>query len=89
MNLEALLNRRTGAFDFFGKWKGTVLALGETGMGYTVVRIVLTDGTVYPQAVITGGCLSRIRGIAIIPFTEDDIAAIKQTDEPWDWSETP
>ena len=89
MNLDELLNRRAGAFDFVGKWKETIRALGESGMGYTVVRITLVDGTIYPQVVICGGCLSRVRGISNIPFTEDDIASIKQTDERWDWSEKP
>jgi hypothetical protein len=87
--LEELLNRRAGSFDFVGMWKGVVQALGETGMGYTVVRITLVDGAVYPQVVICGGCLSRVRGIANIPFTEDDISSIRQTDERWDWNEVP
>ena len=89
MNLDELLNRRAGAFDFVGKWKETVRALGETGMGYTVVKITLDDGTIYPQAVICGACLSRVRGNSNIPFTEDDIASIKKTDERWDWNERP
>ena len=58
-------------------------------MGYTVVTITLADGTVFPQVIIEGGCLSRVRGILNIPFTEDDIASIKQTDERWDWKEKP
>lgn len=87
--LEQLLNRRAGAFDFVGKWEDAVRALGETGMGYVVVKITLADGTTYPQAVISGGCLSRVRGIPNVPFTEDEISSIVQTNEKWDWKEKP
>ena len=33
-----------GAFEFRGKWQPKVRALRETGMGYTVVSLVLRDG---------------------------------------------
>lgn len=66
-----------------------VRQLGETGMGYTVVNITLMDGQIFKQAIIDSGVLTRVRGLALVPFREDDIAAIKQTDEKWDWSEAP
>ena len=65
----------------------TVKHLGETGMGYTAVSITLADGNVFPQAMIDSGWLSVVRGLPNVPFSEDDISAIKQTDEKWNWSE--
>ena len=80
---------RTGAFLFTGKWMSAVQSLGETGMGYVVVSIVLTDGRKFDQAIIDSGYMTRVRGISDVPFTEDDIAEIKQTNAKWDWDETP
>ena len=58
-------------------------------MGYTVVQVTLTDGRIYPQALIDFGSLFRVRGLPNVPFSEDDIADIKQTDAKWDWNENP
>ena len=80
---------RQGAFEFSGKWKEKVRALPESGMGYTVVRVTMNDGQVFEQAVINCGFLSRVRGLADIPFQEQDIAAIVPTHERWDWKEMP
>jgi hypothetical protein len=80
---------RPGAFQFAGKWMETVKHLGETGMGYTVVSITLSDGRVFPQAVIDSGYIGRVRGLPDVPFCEDDVTVIKQTDKKWDWSENP
>jgi len=78
-----------GAFQFRGKWQQKVRALAETGMGYTVVSLVLRDGRRFDQAIIDSGWLSRVRHLPDIPFTEDDIADIVPSHEKWDWSETP
>jgi hypothetical protein len=77
---------RPGAFQFARKWMETVKHLGETGMGYTVVSITLSDGRVFPQAVIDSSYMSRIRSLPDVLFSEDDVSAIKQTNEKWDWS---
>jgi hypothetical protein len=58
-------------------------------MGYTVVSITLITGEVFPQVVIDSGVLARVRGLPTVPFSEDEILSVKQTDEKWDWSETP
>ena len=80
---------RDGAFEFSGKWLSAVRQLGETGMGYVVVSVTLKDGRRYPQVLIDSGHLSRVRGLPHIPFVEDDIAEINQTDAKWNWDETP
>jgi hypothetical protein len=80
---------RPGAFSFRGKWVEAVKSLPETGMGYTVVSVTLHDGRVFRQAVIDSGTLLRVRGMASVPFTEDDIAVIEPTHEKWNWNESP
>jgi hypothetical protein len=80
---------RNGGFQFSGKWMRKVQSLAETGMGYTVVRIVLNDGRVFEQVVIDSGHLTRIRGIHDVPFKEEDIAEITATHAKWDWNESP
>jgi len=80
---------RAGVFKFSGKWRDAVRKLPESGMGYTVVRITLRDGRVFPQAVIDSGCLIRVRGLLDVPFCEDDISDISATHEEWDWDEKP
>ena len=80
---------RPGAFRFSGSWADTVRHLGETGMGYTVVSITLKDGRTFNQAVIDTGYLCRIRGLFDVPFAEEDIVEIKQTNATWNWNENP
>jgi|SwirhisoilCB3_FD_contig_41_4044367_length_490_multi_1_in_0_out_0_2 hypothetical protein len=57
----------------------------ETGMGYWIATVRLKDGRVFPQAVIVGGCLTRIKGEAGIPFSREDIADLEITHDKWDW----
>lgn len=80
---------RPGAFFFSGKWADAVRALGETGGGYTIVSIALADGRRFNQVLIDSGYLSRVRGLSDVPFAEDDIVEIKQTDVRWNWAENP
>jgi hypothetical protein len=58
----------------------------ETGMDYTIVTAHLKDGRVFPQVVVTGGHVTRARGIASIPFTEADIDRFVVTHDKWDWA---
>jgi len=60
-------------------------SLPETGMGYVIVTITLRNGTVYPQAVIDSGFLTKIRGVDHIDFCYEDIASIKATHDRWDF----
>jgi hypothetical protein len=78
-----------GAFLFSGRWADTVRHLGETGLGYTVVSITLKDGRKFNQALIDTGHLCRIRGLFDVPFAEEDIVEIKQTNAKWNWDENP
>jgi hypothetical protein len=80
---------RPGAFFFSGKWADAVRALGETGIGYTVVRIKLSDGRAFDQVIVESGYLSRVRGLPDVPFSENDISEMTQTDAKWNWGESP
>ena len=84
------LTWRRGAFAFAGKWRDHVRALPETGMGYIVVRVVLRDGRRFDQVLLTDtGRVDRVRGLAEVPFTEDEIVEIAATHRKWDWQEVP
>lgn len=68
------------------KWAPQLISQPETGMGYQVATIVLKTGARYNQVVIDSGCITRIRGMADIPFREDEIAEIIVTHDKWDFS---
>ena len=62
----------------------------ETGMGYVVIAVTLSDGRVFDQVLISDlGIVDRVRGLSDIPFTEDDIVEIRATHQKWDWKEVP
>jgi hypothetical protein len=58
-------------------------------MDYYIVTVHLKDGQKFPQAVVRGGSLTKIRHHNEIPFTENDIDHFEITHDKWDWrSET-
>jgi hypothetical protein len=57
----------------------------ETGMGYTIVTTVLKNGKRFPQTIVTGGVVSRVRGFSVAPFSETDIDCFEVTHDKWDW----
>ena len=68
------------------RWAKYLVEQPETGMDYQVVTIATKDGRKYPQAVVSGGMITRVRGYEAIPFSEADITDIVVTHEKWDWS---
>ncbi len=68
------------------KWGPKLVSQPETGMGYQVASIILEDGTRYDQALIEAGYVTRIRGLKIIPFSEEQIADIVVTHDKWNFS---
>jgi hypothetical protein len=67
------------------KWTSELTGKPETGMGYQVASIVLSDGTRFDQAVVVEGRITEIRGRKDIPFTEDQIAQIIVTHDKWNF----
>ena len=61
------------------RWADVLARERETGMGYQVVSILLTDGRRYDGVVVVGGILSEVAGNETIPFVEKDIARIVVT----------
>jgi len=59
----------------------------ETGMGYWIATVALKDGRTFPQTVIVGGTITRIRNQKDIPFSEGEIERLEVTHDKWSWSE--
>lgn len=68
-----------------GKWHKQLDSMGETGMGYIIVSVILKNGKRYDQVIIDSGFLTRIKGMKGIPFTEEDISQIIATNDAWDF----
>lgn len=68
------------------RWGPKLIAQPETGMGYQVASIILKDGSRYDQALIESGCVTRIRGLTEIPFSENEISDIVVTHDKWDFA---
>jgi len=65
-----------------GMWERMLLAQPETGMGYQVCDVVLKGGHVYKGVVICNAELvTKVPGVATIPFREADIEDIRVTHE--------
>ena len=58
----------------------------ESGMGYWIVTVVLKNGRTFPQTVINGGTVTRVRHYNMIPFSEGEIDRLQVTHEKWDWT---
>ena len=58
------------------KWAPVLLMQPETGMGYQVATVTLTDGRTFCQTRIVGGFITAIGNSEIIPFAEREIASI-------------
>ena len=54
-------------------------------MGYQIVSIVLRNGIRYDQVVVDSGCITKIKGITVISFTDEDILEIIVTHDKWDF----
>jgi hypothetical protein len=63
-----------------------VINNSETGMGYTVVDVVLKDGRVIRQSIFMDGFITQVKGMDSVPFTSEDISDLKVTHESWDFN---
>lgn len=61
------------------KWAKELVSQPETGMGFQVVSVWLKDGRCFDQVLVVEGCITRIKGLERIPFTEDQIDKIVVT----------
>ena len=67
------------------QWHERLHRLGETGMGYVVVTVILKNGQRIHRVAIVGDVIADIYGVNQIPFTEDDIADFVVTHDKWDF----
>ena len=56
-------------------------------MGYQTGNITLADGRFFEDVIIVGGCITKVRGQADIPFDGVDVVKIEITGRRWDWDE--
>ncbi len=68
------------------KWSQELAGQPETGMGYQVVSVILTNGKRFDKVVIVEGNITQLKGITGIPFTEEEIAQIIVTHDKWDFT---
>jgi hypothetical protein len=55
------------------KWAEVLISQPETGMGYQVATVHLSDGRQFSRVMIVGGKITSIDGDQNIPFLEKDI----------------
>ena len=67
------------------KWTDYLKNQPESGMGYQIVSIVLRNGIRYDQVVVDSGYITKIKGITVISFTDEDILEIIVTHDKWDF----
>lgn len=72
--------------ELSAKWVAELIDKPETGMGYQIVSVVLTDGRRFDQVGVIDGWITGIRGLDDIPFTADEIAQIILTHDKWDFN---
>ena len=68
------------------KWIDYLKNKPESGMGYQIVSIVLRNGIRYDQVVVDSGYITKIKGITVISFADEDILEIIVTHDKWDFS---
>ena len=64
------------------KWGPRLAQQPETGMGYQIATVVLSDGRRFDDVLIQEGLITRIKGLAGIPFNEPEIIDIVVTRDP-------
>ena len=65
--------------ELSGKWADCLRNQPETGMGYTVCDVELSDGRITHRVVVVGGTITKCDGSPTIPFFESDIVRISAT----------
>lgn len=61
------------------KWAPLLGGQPETGMGYQICTVVLSDGRHIERVVVVGGIVTEASGSKEIPFTADEIVEMRVT----------
>lgn len=73
---------RIKVFLLSEKWVPVILAQPETGMGYSVVTLILRDGSRVPHVTVVGGYVTKVGESTDIWFSEADVVDIIVTGRP-------
>jgi hypothetical protein len=57
----------------------------QTGPGYQIVSVELTDGRTFDPAVISEGHVIQVRGFSEVPFAPGDVASVKLSHRRWNF----
>jgi hypothetical protein len=76
MRLRQPAAREALMLTLSNKWAPILASQPETGMGYQIASIFLTDGRQFDHVMIVGGIITKIGGSAEIPFEERQIERI-------------
>jgi hypothetical protein len=57
----------------------------ETGFGYQVASVELSDGRHFDQVVISEGCVIAVRGFAEVPFALGDVVKVQVNHKRWNF----
>jgi hypothetical protein len=67
------------------RWASQLSKQPEAGMGYQIVSVVLKNGQKLDQVVVVDGCITQVRGLENVPFTEEEIGEMVVTNDKWDF----
>jgi hypothetical protein len=57
----------------------------QTGPGYQIVSVELTDGRTFDPAVVSEGHVIRVRGFNEVPFAPENIVSVKLSHRRWNF----
>ena len=57
----------------------------QTGPGYQIVSVELTDGRTFDPAVVSEGHVIQVRGFREVPFAPEDVARVKLSHRRWNF----
>jgi hypothetical protein len=57
----------------------------QTGPGYQIASVQLTDGRTFDPAVVSEGHVIQVRGFAEVPFAPDDVASVELSRKRWNF----
>jgi hypothetical protein len=57
----------------------------QTGPGYQIVSVELTDGRTFDPAVVSEGHVIQVRGFNEVPFAPQDVARVMLSHRRWNF----
>jgi hypothetical protein len=57
----------------------------DTGFGYQIISVDLSDGRRFDQVVASEGCIIEVRGYKEIPFAPEEVASVSVNHNRWNF----